>query len=307
MAKPLSGGRGKNSSRAREQNAAFGAPNMMTEIPIESIWTRLRRGRSPAPGTAWRLAGVFAGLLWLLAACSTSTQVVAPAQRIEGANYVGDKVCAECHQTVTRRFPSSPHARLRVDGIQLPSPQGCEACHGPASRHIAVGGGRGKFILNPGRQPEACFDCHLETQAQFHFPQHHPVLEGKMNCVQCHDPHGRDILKPAGGPAFAQLNQTCAPCHREQTKPAVFEHAALREGCGVCHQPHGSINAKMLIVRDANLCLRCHAQVQGPNAAGSGIFIGRVNHSSFLAYGTCWTAGCHRAVHGSNVNPHLLF
>jgi DmsE family decaheme c-type cytochrome len=172
---------------------------------------------------------------------------------------------------------------------------------------VAAGGGRGKFIINPGKDPQACFRCHLDVQAQFHFPQHHPVLEGKMNCVDCHDPHGPDIMKPAGGLAMARLNESCANCHREQTKPMIFEHAALREGCTTCHTPHGSVNAKLLTIRDFNLCLRCHTQTPSPTAPAGTFFIGNVDHSGFLRFGACWTAGCHVAVHGSNVQPYFLY
>jgi predicted CXXCH cytochrome family protein len=126
-----------------------------------------------------------------------------------------------------------------------------------------------------------------------------------MNCVQCHDPHGSDIMKPAGGLAMARLDQQCATCHREQMKRVVFEHPALREGCATCHQPHGSVNRKMLVQPDPNLCLRCHAQAPG---TGRGeLFIGKVRHTGFINRGTCWTSTCHTAVHGSNVDRYLRY
>jgi hypothetical protein len=35
--------------------------------------------------------------------------------------------------------------------------------------------------------------------------------------------------------------------------------------------------------------------------------IGKFDHSSRLAQGSCFSAGCHTAVHGSNINPHLRY
>ena len=226
---------------------------------------------------------------------------------IEGAAFVGNRACYECHTNITRSFPSSPHARIHAPDGSMKGQAGCESCHGPGSRHIAAGGGRGKFIVNPGKEPAACLTCHLQTHAEFRLPQHHPVLEGKLNCTQCHDPHGSDIFKAKGtGLAMSRLNESCASCHREQSRPRVYEHDAMREGCTVCHSPHGSVNAKMLIERDANLCLKCHAQV--PFAGTSGVlYIGLVEHSSKVSRGTCWSAGCHSAVHGSNVSPNLHY
>jgi predicted CXXCH cytochrome family protein len=111
-------------------------------------------------------------------------------------------------------------------------------------------------------------------------------------------------MKPARGLAMARLNESCAECHREQTKPHVFEHEAMRDGCMTCHQPHGSVNPKMLAERDNNLCLKCHAQTQSTTGE---IYIGKEPHGANLALGGCWSAGCHTAVHGSNVNPHLRY
>jgi predicted CXXCH cytochrome family protein len=106
---------------------------------------------------------------------------------------------------------------------------------------------------------------------------------------------------------MARLNETCAQCHREQTRSVVFEHPALREGCTVCHNPHGSVNAKLLVQRDLNLCLRCHAQVQGTSVARGQVYIGNVDHTSLVRMGACWSSGCHTAVHGSNVDVRLRY
>ena len=155
-----------------------------------------------------------------------------------------------------------------------------------------------------GKDPATCFQCHLDIHAEFNLPQHHPVMENRMNCVQCHDPHGSDIMKPRGGLAMARLNENCAQCHREQARPFVFEHEALREGCTICHTPHGSINPKLLVQRDANLCLKCHAQTQSVSGR---MFIGKQDHSSFVPLGACWSAGCHPAIHGSNTSRRMHY
>ncbi|MDE3065951.1 MAG: hypothetical protein KGJ60_00225 [Verrucomicrobiota bacterium] len=184
-----------------------------------------------------------------------------------------------------------------------PGGSGCESCHGPGSKHVESGGAA-RFIINPRRDPDACFRCHLQVRAAFELPDHHPVIEGRMSCMQCHDPHGGDIYKTSGGLAMARRNETCAQCHREQTRPFVFEHPAVREGCTTCHDPHGSVNRMLLTQADDNLCLRCHAQTQ---AAPGRIYIGNVDHTALLQIGTCWSAGCHTAIHGSDVDPRLRY
>ena len=241
---------------------------------------------------------------FLLASCSTVQRSVIAPPEIEGATFVGNQACYDCHTNYARAFPGSVHARVHFQPVKAAGEAGCEACHGPGSKHVEVGGGRARFILNPGRDPSACYACHLQTHAEFNLPHHHPIPEGHMNCVQCHDPHGFDIMKPARGLAMARQNESCAECHREQAKPHVFEHEAMRDGCTTCHQPHGSVNPKMLVERDNNMCLKCHAQTH--SAAGE-IYIGKEPHGLHLSLGGCWSAGCHTAVHGSNINPHLRY
>ena len=124
-----------------------------------------------------------------------------------------------------------------------------------------------------------------------------------MTCSECHPPHkGRAHL--GGSTALLNQDESCLRCHPAQRGPHVFEHEAMREGCATCHNPHGSVNAKMLTLRDANLCLKCHFQQQ---TAGGSIVIGGFNHTLAVQQGTCWTAGCHEAVHGSRVSSSLRF
>jgi predicted CXXCH cytochrome family protein len=98
-------------------------------------------------------------------------------------------------------------------------------------------------------------------------------------------------------------NESCIRCHAAQRGPFVFEHEAMRDGCTSCHASHGSVNEKMLKIRDSNLCLRCHFQ----RVTGNQLLIGGSDHTLRVQQGSCWTAGCHEAVHGSRVSSSLRF
>lgn len=252
----------------------------------------------------WTAGVAVAVLAVVLVACTSVERAVIAPPEIEGAHFVGNGACVSCHTNLVRLFPDSPHGRFHRDDLVRAGETGCESCHGAGSRHVAAGGGRGQFILNPGRDPEACLRCHVEIHADLNLPYRHPLLERRVSCVDCHDPHGRDIMKPVGGLAMARLNESCAGCHQEQARPFVFVHEALLEGCVSCHQPHGSINRALLTDRGPNLCLRCHAQMA---TADGQLLIGKEDHAFHLQTGTCYSAGCHTAVHGSNVSPKLRY
>ena len=249
-------------------------------------------------------------VLALAISCATIDHVMMAPPLVPGAKYVGMDTCGTCHEKQVNDFKFTQHSRIQLPGDEKRVPgQGCESCHGPGSLHVDAGGGKGKFIVNPGKDPEACFQCHIDKKAQFNLPYHHPLKEGRMSCVSCHDPHGEDIHNPKGM-SVARVNDVCAQCHREQTRPHVFDHQAVREGCINCHNVHGSVNPKLLTERDANLCLKCHASV-GP---ALGIFVGtdrtspgQTGHAGRIMEGTCWSAGCHDAVHGSDFNHHLRY
>lgn len=224
---------------------------------------------------------------------------------ILGANFVGSEECSLCHEDVTGSFHSASHARITMrdeNGMDI----SCEACHGPGSLHSENGGEILGQIINPGKDPEACFQCHLDKQGSFHLPSAHPVLEGRISCTDCHDPHqGQGQAIKGGGTALFSENETCFQCHDAQRGPYVFEHEALRDGCTTCHEVHGSVNAKLLKVRNANLCLQCHMEIVNPLPNVDAGFHSR--GGGRLSAGTCWSAGCHEAVHGSNSSSSLRY
>src|SRR6266853_550063 len=58
-----------------------------------------------------------------------------------GATYVGSEACAQCHYDKFVSYMNQPHSHggdPRTPGSRF----GCESCHGPASNHVAGGGGR---------------------------------------------------------------------------------------------------------------------------------------------------------------------
>lgn len=252
---------------------------------------------------AARLWIVLSAILTGFLACQSVNRTVLMVPQTAGAEFVGTEDCMLCHEDVGHDFSNTVHARLMVDdetGLEL----GCESCHGPGSLHSMEGEGR-HLIHNPGRSPDSCLQCHMEVQGQFNLPHSHPVAEGMVACVDCHDPHSSEDRALFDEGMLMPQSGSCTECHPAQAGPFAFEHEGMREGCTACHDPHGSVNDKMLKVRNANLCLQCHFV----ESDQGGLMIGGVDHNGFgyIQQGSCWTAGCHEAVHGSHVNGSLRF
>ncbi|HLD73528.1 MAG TPA: cytochrome c3 family protein [Bdellovibrionota bacterium] len=220
------------------------------------------------------------------------------AQKLKGATYVGVSTCTTCHEKQAQHFKMALHARVEVSGVENTHGTACEMCHGPGSLHVEGGGDKTK-ILNLKKDNQSCFNCHAEKKVEFKLKNHHPVLEGKMQCTDCHNPHAPDA-KPWTAVSESGMNEACFKCHAEKRGPFAFEHEAISSSCIMCHNPHGSIHSKMLVQNDKNLCLKCHVQPNYP-------VIGGRNHSNYANQGTCWSAGCHTAVHGSNFDDHLRY
>jgi DmsE family decaheme c-type cytochrome len=188
--------------------------------------------------------------------------------------------CLSCHARDQRAlWEGSAH-----DTRNLP----CVTCHSVHEFKSA------KAQLKTKTEAETCASCHrLQTQKILRVG-HMPVVEGKMECSSCHNPHGSTNVRQLKVGNW--INESCVSCHAEKRGPFLFEHAAGRESCITCHDPHGSSNDRMLVAKLPMLCQRCHIGTRHPSTiydnrtvlAKSNRIIGR------------GCVNCHQNIHGSN-------
>ncbi len=248
---------------------------------------------------------LFIVVVVFIGACTTLNyeQIVLSLPAIPGAQDVGPDFCADCHEDEHRYFNLSEHASVAVVTTDEDAEQGqaeaCETCHGPGSLHVEGMGDKSKIIRASAK---TCFNCHLDIKGKFMLQHHHPVPEGLMSCSNCHSLHGKDV-RATGGESLLTQDEKCFGCHKDQRGPFVFEHEAMREGCQVCHNPHGSINDKLLVAGQTTTCIRCHWQSDFNTVSGT---LGDSVHGFFADIGRgAECIDCHTATHGSNISRDL--
>ncbi len=196
--------------------------------------------------------------------------------------------CLGCHQGGNRlHWPGSVHA-----GNQL----SCSDCHNPMEKVS------GNALLQKPTINQVCMTCHQQQRAEFHKRSHMPVPEGKMSCVDCHNPHG-SVTKPLL--KADSVNTLCYSCHAEKRGPLLWEHAPVRENCLNCHAPHGSNHDKLLVSSRPALCQQCHSPSVGhpgqfytAGATAAAAQVGGQAAGQRVIGRSC--QNCHSQVHGSN-------
>ncbi len=196
-----------------------------------------------------------------------------------------NSVCMQCHVGGERfHWLGSMHESQDI---------GCSDCHNPMTRTSVRG------LLREPTVNDTCFICHKAQRMQFRKRSHMPLLEGKMTCVDCHNPHGSptDPLLRADS-----VNQLCYGCHAEKRGPFLWEHAPVTENCLNCHFPHGSNRENLLVTAPPFLCQECHAQVatlDHPTALFTrGNLVSGTQPDERLINRGC--VNCHVRIHGSN-------
>lgn len=147
------------------------------------------------------------------------------------------------------------------------------------------------------KQPDKCFECHKDIKAQANMISHHPIIEGKISCSDCHNPHGalgHGMIKADN------TNQLCYKCHADKRGPFVYEHPPVEEDCLKCHATHGSKAYKLTKEKMPNLCQNCHEGSSHPTTmyTKADTFSSIKNPSGRFFGRSC--VNCHQNIHGSN-------
>lgn len=196
--------------------------------------------------------------------------------------------CLSCHTGGNRlHWPGSTHATNKL---------ACADCHNPMEK-VSTGSLLARATIN-----ETCQNCHQQQRAEFKKRSHMPVPEGKMSCVDCHNPHG-SVTKPLL--KADSVNVVCYTCHAEKRGPFIWEHAPVRENCMNCHNAHGSNHDKLLSSARPSLCQQCHSPSVGhpgtfytAAATAGAAQIGGQAAGQRVIGRSC--QNCHTQVHGSN-------
>lgn len=186
-----------------------------------------------------------------------------------------NKICLACHENgkVTAFWQGSTHD---MSGVS------CITCHDIHSPRMTAG-------------MDVCFRCHKERRAQLQRSSHMPLREGKITCMNCHNPHG------GNGPKLlknSSVNETCYACHAEKRGPVLWEHAPVRENCANCHDPHGSNYESLLKIKVPYLCQNCHDVTYHPSTLYDGTKLPGGSPAQQLLGKGC--LNCHSLIHGSN-------
>ncbi len=192
--------------------------------------------------------------------------------------------CVSCHtdskQLVEGTF--NLYESSRAGGI------GCERCHGPAQWHVRQqrdgweppthGIGREMFVnparLPPDRKDDVCFQCHLQGDAQFPFPDqdqfgYRPGLRlADFRCdylVESADPDAFGIVSHAArmvqSRCYTESNGrlNCVTCHDPHVASREVPAEIHRKSCLSCHAPASCTRVADSSVADRqNDCITCH-------------------------------------------------
>jgi DmsE family decaheme c-type cytochrome len=193
------------------------------------------------------------------------------------------EACLTCHEKdrAQMHWVGSAHADGKAS---------CVSCHS-----IHSGPAAAPKLLSRARATDVCLTCHVDLKRSLTQRSRHPILEGKMECTSCHNPHGSGAERLVRGKS---VNELCYTCHAEKRGPHLWEHSPVKENCLNCHSPHGSNFEGLLATQTSRLCQQCHIQGRHQTVAG-------MPNEPWIFGRAC--LHCHSKIHGSNSPSGPIF
>lgn len=214
-------------------------------------------------------------------------KIINPAK---AGQFAGQETCMTCH--TGHQFDDWAFSAHRGADVS------CASCH---KVHVPAEQGSIAAV------PDLCYTCHSEVRAAAHMPSHHPIAEGKVSCLDCHNVHGGTVEFAMDGTG----RELCFSCHADKEGPFVYEHAPVEEDCMICHTPHGAVADNLLKQNEPALCLNCHSMhfhagvesLEGEFTAPQAPDRTEVaTHDGFKKAMLTKCTQCHSVIHGSD-NP----
>jgi tetratricopeptide (TPR) repeat protein len=193
--------------------------------------------------------------------------------------------CGPCHYTGPRYPGARPESSLTSLKDYNEINIGCEACHGPGSRHIKT---FKKEDIQADLSSRVCGTCHTAVGRILPKDQLHETHDLVQNWNQ--DPH-------VTGVRFQSHNTSCSRCHSPQdgyvpleaaeTGLQVFSETKQNITCTGCHNPHGMTNPAYKATK---------VRLEAPLASPSHILNGRdgdISTDDFLPFDSADEACVH--------------
>lgn len=157
--------------------------------------------------------------------------------------------CGTCHTTGYKKEGHQDGLPGMIgtwaeDGI------GCEACHGPGSKHSFEMPEPTKATIKVDKSSKMCGTCHQRggqtgpPPASGGFIRHHEQINELLmgphegnDCVECHEPHTR---------AVSGIRESCVGCHDDDVFVDFAKtnlHGKSEIACKECHMPEASKSA----------------------------------------------------------------